>query len=309
MVQFDGLRSARLNIAILSTGRVGVALERADQVVVACSAVSHASRQWVQFRLPETSVASPPEVASSAELLLLAVPDCEFAGLMSGVAVTSVPRPGTIVAHTSWANGVGILAQLGKDGCIPLAIHPAMMFSGSDEDLSQCQLRDTYFGITKTDDVGYAIAQSLVLEMGGEPFCVVEYARILYHSVSPHVGNHIVTVLADALEVRRSALRGSELLGLGVPPACRGEVVDDQLDVIVERIVGSLARAACENTLQRGQAGLTKLVARGDLDALAGHLVALMRIGPELAQAYRVNALRKTQRAHAPYDVVEALAP
>ncbi|WP_224098920.1 hypothetical protein, partial [Mycobacterium avium] len=30
---------------------------------------------------------------------------------------------------------------------------------------------------------------------------------------------------------------------------------------------------------------------------------------PELAQAYRVNALRTAQRAHAPQEVVEVLAP
>ncbi|KKB97012.1 oxidoreductase, partial [Mycobacterium nebraskense] len=49
MVQFDGLRPARLKVGVISAGRVGtalgVALERADHVVVACSAISRASRQ------------------------------------------------------------------------------------------------------------------------------------------------------------------------------------------------------------------------------------------------------------------------
>ena len=49
MEQVDGLRPARLTIGIISAGRVGtalgVALERADHVVVACSAISQASRQ------------------------------------------------------------------------------------------------------------------------------------------------------------------------------------------------------------------------------------------------------------------------
>ena len=49
--------------------------------------------------------------------------------------------------------------------------------------------------------------------MGGEPFCVREDARVLYHAALAHAGNHIVTVLADALEALRAALRGSELLG------------------------------------------------------------------------------------------------
>lgn len=302
MVQFDGLRPARLKVGIISAGRVGtalgVALERADHVVVACSAISHASRQRAASRLPDTPVATPPDVAAGAELLLLAVPDSELAGLVSGLAATSAVRPGTIVVHTSGANGIGILEPLARDGCIPLAIHPAMTFTGSDEDLSR--LSGSCFGVTAADEIGYAIGQSLVLEMGGEPFCVAEDARLLYHAALAHAGNHIVTVLADALDALRAALRGSELLGQ--------QSVDDQPGGIAERIVGPLARAALENTLQRGQAALTGPVARGDAAAVAGHLAALAQVGPELAQAYRTNALRTAQRAHAPQDVVEVLA-
>jgi predicted short-subunit dehydrogenase-like oxidoreductase (DUF2520 family) len=302
MGQFDGLRPARLKVGIISAGRVGsalgVALERADHVVVACSGVSRASRQRAQRRLPDTPVMSPPDVAANAELLLLAVPDSELAGLVSGLAATSAVRPGTIVAHTSGANGVGVLAPLAHDGCTPLAIHPAMTFTGSDEDITR--LPDTCFGITAADQVGYAIAQSLVLEMGGEPFCVGEDARVLYHAALAHAGNHIVTVLADAVEALRAALRGSELLGQ--------QTIDDQPGGLAERIAGPLARAALENTLLRGQAALTGPVARGDAAAVAEHLAALAEVEPELAQAYRVNALRTAQRAHAPADVIEVLA-
>lgn len=302
MEQFDGLRPARLKVGVISAGRVGsalgVALEHAEHVVVACSAISHASRQRAAQRLPDTTVAAPQDVAAAAELLLLAVPDSELAGLVSGLAATSAVRPGTIVAHTSGANGVGILEQLTQHGCIPLAIHPAMTFTGSDEDISR--LPDTCFGITAADDVGYAIGQSLVLEMGGEPFCVREEARVLYHAALAHAGNHIVAVLADALDALRGALRGSELLGQ--------QTVDEQPGGLAERIVGPLARAALENTLQRGQAALTGPVARGDATAVADHLRALTRVDPELAQAYRVGALRTAQRAHAPEAVVEVLA-
>ncbi|MDT5139491.1 MAG: hypothetical protein QOD58_3753 [Mycobacterium sp.] len=302
MVQFDGLRPARLKVGIISAGRVGtalgVALERADHVVVACSAISHASLQRAQRRLPDTPVLPPPDVAAGAELLLLAVTDSELAGLVSGLAATSAVRPGMIVAHTSGANGIAVLAPLTQQGCIPLAIHPAMTFTGSDEDIAR--LADTCFGVTAADEVGYAVGQSLVLEMGGEPFCVREDARVLYHAALAHASNHLVTVLADALEALRAAVRGDELLGQ--------QPVDNQPGGIAERIVGPLARAALENTLQRGQAALTGPVARGDAAAVAGHLRALEEADPELAQAYRVIALRTARRARAPQDVVEVLA-
>ncbi len=301
MVQFDGLRPARLKVGIISAGRVGtalgVALERVDHVVVACSAVSRASRQRAERRLPDTPVAPVPNVAGNSELLVLAVPDTELAGLVSGLAATSAVRPGTIVVHTSGVNGIGVLAPLSAQDCIPLAIHPAMTFTGAQEDIAR--LPDTCFGITAADEVGYAIAQSLVLEIGGEPFRVPENARMLYHAALAHAGNHIVTVVADALDALRAALSGTELLGQ--------QLVDDAPGGIAERILGPLARAALENTLQRGQAALTGPIARGDAGAVAGHLNALEAVDSQLAQAYRANAMRTAQRVHAPADVLEVL--
>jgi predicted short-subunit dehydrogenase-like oxidoreductase (DUF2520 family) len=300
MVQFDGLRPARLKVGIVSAGRVGtalgVALERVDHVVVACSAVSRASQQRAERRLPDTPIASVPDVAGNAELLLLAVPDTELPGLVKGLAATSAVRPGTIVVHTSGVNGVDALAPLGD--CIPLAIHPAMTFTGSDEDISR--LPDTCFGITAADEVGYAIAQSLVLEIGGEPFRVPEQARTLYHAALAHAGNHIVTVITDALDALRAAVSGTELLGQ--------QLVDDQPGGVAERILGPLARAALENALQRGQAALTGPIARGDADVVAEHLHALQKVDRQLAQAYRVNAMRTAEKVHAPDAVLEVLA-
>lgn len=298
----SGLRPARLKVGIVSAGRVGsalgVALERAEHVVVACSAISTTSRRFAERRLPDTEILPVPDVADRAELLLLTVPDSELPGLVNGLAATGEVRRGTIVVHTSGANGVGILAPLTEQGCTPLAIHPAMTFTGADEDIAR--LADSCFGVTAADEIGYAIAQSLVLEIGGEPFGVREDARTLYHAALAHASNHIVTVVADALDALRAALSGQELLGQ--------ELVVDAPGGLAERIVGPLARAALENTLQRGQAALTGPVARGDAAAVAGHLGALEQVDFELAQAYCANSLRTAQRAHAPEEVLKVLA-
>jgi predicted short-subunit dehydrogenase-like oxidoreductase (DUF2520 family) len=298
----NGLRPARLKVGIVSAGRVGtamgMALERADHVVVACSAISAASLRLASRRLPDTPVLPVPEVAAHAELLLLTVPDSELPGLVTGLAATGAVRRGTIVAHTSGANGVAVLAPLTDQGCVPLAIHPAMTFTGADEDVAR--LADTCFGITAADEIGYAIAQSLVLEIGGEPFRVSEQARTLYHAALAHGSNHIVTLMADALVALRAALAGEGLLGQ--------EPVADSPGGLAERIIGPLARAALENTLQRGQSALTGPVARGDAAAVAAHLAALDDVDPQLAQAYCADSLRTAQRAHAPEEVFDVLA-
>lgn len=299
MVQFDGLRPARLKVGVISAGRVGtalgVALERAEHVVVACSAISEASRQRAQRRLPDTLVRPAHDVAGDAELLLLSVPDTELAGIVSGLAATGAVRAGTIVVHTSGATGIGVLAPLTEQGCLPLAIHPAMTFTGGDEDIDR--LADSCFGITATDEIGYAIAEALTLEIGAEPFRVDETARTLYHAALCHGGNHVVTVIDDALAALRAALPGR----LG-----SSEVPDP--DGIAERVLGPLVRAALANTLRDGRAALTGPVARGDSATLARHLQALAGVDTDLAEAYRTNALRTAHRADAADDVLTVLA-
>jgi predicted short-subunit dehydrogenase-like oxidoreductase (DUF2520 family) len=296
-----GLRPARLKVGIISAGRVGtalgLALERAEHVVVACSAISAASRRRAERRLPDTPILPVTDVADSAELLLLTVPDSELPGLVHGLAATGAVRRGTIVVHTSGANGVTVLGPLAEQGCVPLAIHPAMTFTGADEDI--IRLGETCFGITAADEIGYAIGQSLVLEIGGEPFRVREDARTLYHAALAHGSNHIVTLVADAITALRAALAGQELLGQ--------ELVGDAPGGLAERIIGPLARAALDNTLQRGQSALTGPVARGDAAAVAAHLNALDDVDPELAQAYCADSLRTAQRAHAPEEVRDVL--
>jgi predicted short-subunit dehydrogenase-like oxidoreductase (DUF2520 family) len=182
-------------------------------------------------------------------------------------------------------------------GCVPLAIHPAMTFTGADEDIAR--LSDACFGVTAADEIGGAIAQSLVLEIGGEPFGVREEHRALYHAALAHAGNHVITVVLDAVEALRAALRGDELLGQ--------ELVGDGPGGLAERVIGPLARASLENALQRGQGALTGPVARDDAAAVARHLVAVAAVDGELAQAYRANSLRTAQRAHASDDVFAVL--
>ncbi len=292
---------ARLTVGIVSAGRVGsalgVALERAGHVVFGVCAISDASVRRARTRLPDSEILPIEQVAARSELLLLAVPDAELPGLVRGLAGAGVVRPGTIVAHTSGANGVGVLAPLADIGALPLAIHPAMTFTGHDEDVSR--LGNACFGITAADEVGYAIAQSLVIEMGGEPVRVPEENRPLYHAALAHGSNHLVTVIVDAVAALRAALAGPGLMGQ--------QLVDEQPNGLAERLLAPLASAALDNALRRGQAALTGPVARGDADAVAAHLTALAAVDARLAEAYRALSLRTAERAGTAPAVIELL--
>ncbi|MBL1077359.1 DUF2520 domain-containing protein [Nocardia sp. 2] len=292
---------ARLTVGIVSAGRVGsalgVALERAGHVVFGVSAISDASVRRAETRLPDSRILPAEEVAARSELLILAVPDSELAGLISGLASSGAVRPGTIVAHTSGANGVGVLAPLTELGVLPLAIHPAMTFTGHDEDVAR--LANACFGITAADEIGYAIAQSLVIEMGGEPVKVTEEHRTLYHAALAHGSNHLVTLIVDAVEALRAALAGPGLMGQ--------QVVDDQPNGLAERMLAPLASAALDNALRRGPAALTGPVARGDVAAVAAHLNSLESLDPKLAAGYRALSLRSAERARTNPDLIHLL--
>lgn len=271
-------RPARLAVGVISAGRVGsvlgAALGGAGHVVVGVSAVSEASRRRAATLLPEAPVLPADEVARRADLVLLAVPDDVLAGLVSGLAATGAFRPGQIVVHTCGARGVDVLAPATAQGVLPLALHPAMTFTGRAEDLAR--LAGAGVGVTVASETGWSVGEALVLEMGGEPVRVPDAARPLYHAALAHGANHLATLVRDAVDALQQA---------GVSRA--------------ERLLGPLLEAALDNTLRHGDRALTGPVARGDLDTVRLHLRVLAESAPELLDPYRTQAWRTAQRAEA----------
>ncbi|HEY0559320.1 MAG: hypothetical protein JWM48_1368 [Mycobacterium sp.] len=266
---------ARLRVGVISAGRVGAvlgaALAAAGHSVVAASAVSDASRRRAAELLPTARIAAPPEVLDGIDLALLAVPDDELPELVAGLAAVGAFRAGTLVAHTSGRYGLGVLDPAREAGCLPLALHPAMTFTGSDTDLPR--LRGASFGVTAPDEL-VVVAQALVLEMGGEPVTIADELRATYHAALSHGANHLVTLVGQAGDLLRAA--GAE------DPA---------------KILGPLLTAALDNTLRSGDAALTGPVARGDAGTVAAHLAAVAEHGPTALPAYTELARATADRA------------
>jgi predicted short-subunit dehydrogenase-like oxidoreductase (DUF2520 family) len=174
-------RSGRLGVGIIGAGRVGpilgAALAGAGHALVGITAVSDSSRERAAAILPGVPILEIPEVIERSELVLLAVPDSELEALVAGLAATGAWQPGQLVVHTAPGFGIGVLGPALAAGAIPLAIHPAMSFSGTSIDLSR--LAETWFAVTAPTPV-QPIGQALVVEMGGEPVIVDEDDRAAY---------------------------------------------------------------------------------------------------------------------------------
>jgi len=272
-------KPGRLGVGIIGAGKVGAvlgaALRAAEHAVVGVSAVSDASRERAETLLPGVPILEVQDIVERAELVLLAVPDDALGPLVEGLAKLGAWQPGQLVAHTSGRFGVGILSPVRAAGAIPLALHPAMTFTGMSLDLTR--LLDCSFGVT-ADPAMLPIAQALVVEMGAEPVAIAEADRTVYHAALAHGSNHLVTLVAQASELLRE-------VGVDAP----------------ERMLGPLLRASLENALASGEAALTGPVARGDVGTVAAHSAALRELdggsGGDILEAYLAMARATARRA------------
>jgi predicted short-subunit dehydrogenase-like oxidoreductase (DUF2520 family) len=269
------LRPGRLGVGVVGAGRVGAvlgaALRQAGHAVVGASGVSRASRERIDVLLRGVPVLEVPDVVERAELVLLAVPDDALPGLVEGLAAVGAWQAGQLVAHTCGRFGTAVLAPAARAGAIPLALHPAMTFTGTSVDL--VRLTDCCFGVTAPRPV-LPVAQALVVEMGAEPVVVEEAARPLYHAALAHGANHLVTVVAQAVQVLRDA-------GVDHP----------------DRVLAPLLSAALDGALRAGDDALTGPVARGDAGTVAEHVRALSGQAADVLSAYRALSRATADRA------------
>ncbi|WP_447924701.1 pantoate--beta-alanine ligase [Georgenia muralis] len=271
-------RPGRLGVGVVGAGRVGAvlanALRAAGHAVVGATAVTEASRDRVDALLPGVPVLTVEEVVERAELVLLTVPDDVLPDLVRGLADLGRWQPGQLVVHTSGRHGTAVLAPARAAGAIPLAIHPAMTFTGTSLDLNR--LSGCPFAVTAAAPV-LPIAQALVVEVGGEPVVLGEDQRPAYHAALAHGANHLVTLVAQA---------GRALTATGVEEP--------------GRYLEPLLTAALDGALRGGEQDLTGPVVRGDVGTVGAHLAALASLGPDLEDVlagYRHLARATTRRA------------
>jgi predicted short-subunit dehydrogenase-like oxidoreductase (DUF2520 family) len=265
----------RLAVGVIGVGRVGgplaAALARAGHPLVGAHAVSERPRRQVAAFLPGAPLLSAAEVMAAADLVLLTVPDDVLPELVLGLADTDAVTPGQFLVHASGRFGTAVLEPATRLGALPMALHPVMTFTGARSDLDR--LSGCPFGVT-APSVLRPVAEALVVEMGGDPMWVPEEARPLYHAALANGANHLVTLVAQTLDLLA-------IVGVENPSG----------------LVRPLLTAALDNVLVMGDDALTGPVARGDAGTVAAHLDALSRAAPEARAAYVAMARLTADRA------------
>src|SRR5919112_2117405 len=262
-------------IGVVGGGRVGAvlaaALRSAGHEISAVAGESDASRMRIETLLPGVRVDKPTAVAKACDLLLLTVPDDMLANVVAMLSASGAIRPGQYVVHTSGKHGLAVLGPAAAKGAQVLAMHPAMTFTGTDVDLAR--LPGVVFGVTATDQTR-ALAQTLVADLQGRLVWVAEDRRTLYHAGLAHGANHLVTLVAQAMELLRAS-------GADDPSAT----------------LRPLLTAALDNALTYGDAALTGPIVRGDVETVRAHLADIAATSPATLDAYVAMARATANRA------------
>ncbi|MFP7761310.1 Rossmann-like and DUF2520 domain-containing protein [Marisediminicola sp. LYQ134] len=220
-------RSGRLGVGIIGSGAVGpvlgAALAGAGHALVGISAISEASRERADAILPGVPILPIPEIVERSELVILAVPADQLESLVAGLAATGAWQPGQLVVHTAARYGTAVLAPATARGGIPIALHPAMAFTGSSIDVAR--LTDCYFAVTAPAPV-HPIGQALVVEMGGEPVIVAEADRAAYAEAIDTATSFSTAIVEQATSILSD-------IGIDAPG----------------RVLAPLVRSAVENAL------------------------------------------------------------
>jgi len=265
----------RLRVGVIGAGRVGAvlaaALRHAGHEIVAVAGESDASRRRAADLLPGVPLRKPSAVAKAADLVLLTVPDDMLSNVVTMLAESGALRPGQHVAHTSGAHGLAVLEPAARVGARPIALHPAMTFSGTAKDLDR--LSGCVFGLT-AGPLERDLAESLVRDLGGRPTWVPEEMRTLYHAGLAHGANHLVTLVSEAMGMLAAA------------------GVDDTAGTL-----RPLLEAALDNALAHGDAALTGPIVRGDVKTVAAHVRQLQRTNPDSLPSYLALARATLDRA------------
>ena len=221
---------SRLGVGIVGAGRVGpvigAALAGAGHALTGVTAGS--DRDRVEAVLPGVPVLDTDEVVRRSELVVLAVPHDELAGLVAGLAELGAWQVGQLVMHTDPGHGLGVLAPAAARGAIPLAVHPAIAFTGSSLDLRQ--LAGSYAAVTAPAAV-LPIGQALAVELGCEPVVIADSDR-------PAYGEAIATATQFAASIVQQS---ASLLGdAGVPAP--GRFLSTLVHSTVERALTEAGR-------------------------------------------------------------------
>ncbi len=273
-------------VSIIGTGRLGtalaIALTRNGYSIDALVARRRDSaRRPARFLdVPSRAMAAkeftdssdPGLLLPAPELLLIATPDDQIAGVAKALAKLDrdTSRSSTVL-HTSGALSSDVLAPLRSRGWSTGSLHPLVSVS---EPKAGARLLRHAFWCVEGDKRAVRLGRAIVRDLDGKSFSISSDKKPLYHASAVMVSGNVTALVDVALEM------------LGECGLSRKEAQAALLPLLA-----SAVRNLEEMDPSRA---LTGTFARGDLETVKRHLQALKKNKSAL-EIYRLLGLRSLE--------------
>ncbi len=279
---------------MIGAGKVGTVLglvfvERGDRIVSVISRTSASARRagrYLGCRSVATTLTALPE---GVDLLLIATPHAAVAEVVRDLA--SLPGRsfrGVAVCHASGMLTSSVLEPLRRRGATVFSFHPLQTFPRS---YPPGAILASIPGITYGVDGSSAAlraARVVARRLGGRVLTIPPERRELYHAACVVASNHL-TALMRVLEEMAGAARGTA--GAWFPA------------------FAPIIAATLRNNARTGPTGaLSGPVARGGLDTVDRHCIAVRTVTPHLFPIFSALTLETIRLARRKGSITERRA-
>jgi predicted short-subunit dehydrogenase-like oxidoreductase (DUF2520 family) len=199
--------SNRLSVAVIGAGPVGLALAKAvsdaGHQLLAIATTDPNRAEQVSTVLPGVRIVPVIDALQGADLVIFAIPGTELAKLVSGLVKTDSFTRGQLLAHTSPDYGYEVFDEALSLGVVPMAIHPAMKFTGFSS-IDRARLNESYIAVDSPKSV-LPVVQTLAIELGGEPVHVPTEARDKYAEAVSVASTFTSLIVGQAINLLQDA--------------------------------------------------------------------------------------------------------
>ncbi|HIG66559.1 MAG TPA: DUF2520 domain-containing protein [Porticoccaceae bacterium] len=263
--------SNRLNLSCIGAGRTGSSLCNLLAEHVSIKQIINRSATSAEYAVDFIGAGDPIALNDTGyqqfqpvDLWMIATPDDHIEEAVQLLVDSEVLQADNIVFHCSGAISSNVLSRLNVGGVHVASVHPIHSFANPENSISN--LKKVPFAI-EGDAEAIVQLNQLCIAIGGQPFAINSASKSLYHAATVMACNNLVSLL----EISKGMLiqAGVDVKNSGNP-----------LDLLIQQTV--------TNYLSSGaQKALTGPIARGDVDTVVSHLLALKNAPDGWQDAYR----------------------
>jgi predicted short-subunit dehydrogenase-like oxidoreductase (DUF2520 family) len=199
--------SNRLSVAVIGAGPVGLALAKAvsdaGHQLLAIATTDPVRAEQVNAVSPGVRIVPVIDAMQGADLVIFAIPGSEITKLVAGLTKTDSFTRGQLLAHTSPEYGFEVFDEALSSGIVPMAIHPAMKFTGFSS-IDRARLNESYIAVDSPKSV-LPVVQTLAIELGGEPVHVPSEARAKYAEAVSVASTFTSLIVGQAINLLEDA--------------------------------------------------------------------------------------------------------